>query len=76
MNRATDLIDASLPIGLKLYAEIEVGEEIKSRQFVEQVPPINAVHTSKHNVATCNRANDVRVEQIGAVCLDFGAKAD
>ena len=47
MNRATHLVNAALPIGLKLDTEIEIRNEVEGGEFVEKVSTVDRVHAAR-----------------------------
>ena len=59
MHGAAHLVDAAFPIGLQLYAEIEIRNDVERGELVEQVTVVDRVHAAEDHVAACHGTNGV-----------------
>ena len=75
MNRAADLVDAPLAVSLKLHAEVEVGNEVEGSQLVEKMAAVDRVHAPEHHVASGDRPDSVRIEEVSGMGLHCRSQA-
>ncbi len=62
MDCAADLIDTTEAISFELHAKVEVRNQVKGSQLVEQMPTVNRIHATKDNVAAGNRMDSIGIE--------------